>query len=115
MSNQIFKTTPSIKILIKFLDELTTFQNNKYILSKMLFKKAQLTEKIEPFIEKIKPHYFKSKVFYAERKINYKNFVTIVRQMCKAYAIGFVSSIKYCKSKYDIEYNIFMPKKLIDI
>ena len=58
----------------------------------MLFKKAQLTEKIEPFIEKIKPHYFKSKVFYAERKINYKNFVTIVRQMCKAYAIGFVSS-----------------------
>ena len=115
MSNQIFKTTPSIKILIDFLDELTTFQNNKYILSKTLFKKAQLTEKIEPFIEKIKPHYFKSKVFYAERKINYKNFVTIIRQMCKAYAIGFVSSIKYSKSKYDIEYNIFMPKKLIDI
>ena len=58
MSNQIFKTTPSIKILINFLDELTTFQNNKYILSKMLFKKAQLTEKITTIYRKNKTALF---------------------------------------------------------
>ena len=32
---------------------------------------------------KIKPYYFKSKQFYLERDKNYKNIITIIRQICK--------------------------------
>ena len=114
MSGQIFKTTPPLNEMIRFLDEHDEY-NNKYILSKTLFKKAKLNNKIQPFIDLVKPHYYKSKLFYIERKMLYKNFVTIIRQICKLHEIGFVSTIKYSKSKYEIKYSIFVPKKLIGV
>ena len=41
----------------------------------------------------------------------YKNFVTIIRQICKYHHIPFTSSIKYNKSKYDIYYFIYREIK----
>ena len=113
MSSQIFKTKPPLNEMIIFLNEYGEYKNDKYILSKTLFKKAQLNNKIQPFIDLIKHHYYKSKKKYVERKMTYKNFVTIIRQICKMHEIGFVSSIKYSKSKYEIKYSIFVPKKLV--
>ena len=39
--------------------------------------------------------------------MNYKNFVTIIRQICKYHHIPFTSNIKYSKSKYEIKYFIY--------
>ena len=114
MSGQISKTTPPLNEMIRFLDEHDEY-NNKYILSKTLFKKAKLNNKIQPFVDLIKPHYYNSKLFYVERKMTYKNFVTIIRQICKLHEIGFISAIKYSKSKYEIKYSIFVPKKSISV
>ena len=38
--------------------------------------------------------------------MNYKNFVTIIRQICK-FNLLFSSNIKYDKSTYEINYNIY--------
>ncbi len=113
MLSQIFKTSPPIELLFELLNDIAVRKQNKYILSKTVFKKGRLEKKIEPFINKIKPHYFKSKKYYSERAILYKNFITIIRQICKYHGVGLISEIKYSKSKYDINYNIFIPKQLI--
>ena len=36
-----------------------------------------------------------SQKFYVERKMTYKNFVTILRQICKYHNIPFTTNIKY--------------------
>ena len=54
-----------------------------------------------------KEYYFKSKHHYLEREKTYKNFVTIVRQICKYHAIPYTSKILYSKSTYEIKYFIY--------
>lgn len=113
MSSQIFKESPPIKILFDFLDGVCEKQNNKYVFSKANFKKAQMEEKLIPFCEKLKEYYYKSKLFYINRIMNYKNLITIIRQLCKYHHIAFTSVMKYNKSKYEIIYSIFIPEQLI--
>ena len=60
---------------------------------------------------KIKNHYFPSKQNYVTRKMTYKNFITILRQICKYHHIPFTSTIKYDKSTYDISYSIFFDSE----
>ncbi len=112
MSSQIFKESPPIKILFDFLDGVCEKQKNKYVFSKANFKKAQMEETIIPFCEKLKEYYYKSKLFYINRTINYKNLITIIRQLCKYHHIAFTSVMKYNKSKYEIIYSIFIPEQL---
>ena len=78
---------------------------------KRCVQKSKLDEAIQPFCENLKKYYFSSKYFYLERDMIYKNFVTIVRQICKYHHIPFTSSIKYNKSKYDIYYFIYREIK----
>ncbi len=115
MSSQIFKESPPIKILFDFLDGVCEKQNNKYVFSKANFKKAQMEEKVEPFCEDLKNYYYKSKLFYVTRNMVYKNFITIIRQLCKYHHIAFTSVMKYNKSKYEIIYSIFIPEQLITV
>ena len=111
MASQIFKNTVPIELLKKFLEDNSISKANKFVFSKVCFKKSQLKNTIQPLLEKIKPHYFPSKQFYVTRSDNYKNFITIIRQICKFHNIGFVSNIKYNKSKYEIIYTIVFPEQ----
>ncbi len=111
MSSQIFKTTPPKKILFDFLEAVSEKTKNKYIFSKATFKKGQLEDKINPFCNRLQEHYYTSKEFYVTRNMTYKNFVTIIRQMCKYHHIAFTSVMKYNKSKYEIIYSIFIPEQ----
>tara|TARA_B000000441_G_C21475047_1_gene195010 strand:+ start:199 stop:546 length:348 start_codon:yes stop_codon:yes gene_type:complete len=111
MSSQIFKDEPPQKILFDFLEAVCVRTNNKYVFSKANFKKAQMEDKIRPFCESLKEHYYKSKLFYITRNMNYKNFITIIRQLCKYHHIAFTSVMKYNKSKYEIIYSIFIPEQ----
>ena len=107
MSSQIFKKKIPKEVLFNFLENNSKKKNNSYIFTKTSFKKAQFNNLVEPFCDSLKEYYHKSKLKYLERKINYKNFITIIRQICKSVHIPFTSKIVYDKSKYEIVYTIF--------
>ena len=107
MHSQIFKNNIPKKILFDFLKENADERKNYYFFSKTHYKSALFQENIEPFLDLVKPYYFSSKLKYVTRKMNYKNFVTIIRQICKFHHIAFSSQIKYDKSSYNINYNIY--------
>lgn len=107
MTSQIFKKKMSKDILFDLLEKCGTKKKNSYIFSKSNFKKAQFDNLIEPFCTLLKEYYHKSKIKYIERKINFKSFITIIRQICKSIHIPFSSKIVYDKSNYEIVYTIF--------
>ena len=111
MSSQIFKTVVSKSLFFDFMDSCAIKKTKYYIFSKSVFKKAQYQKLVEPFLNAIKKYYFTSKQYYITRNINYKNFVTIIRQICKYHHIPFTSTIKYDKSTYEISYSIFFDSE----
>ena len=107
MPSQIFKTGIPKEIFFSFLESSSKKRSNCYVFSKASFKAAVFQKLVDPFLDAIKIHYFKSKQKYVTRKMTYKNFITILRQICKYHHIPFASTIKYDKSTYEISYSIF--------
>lgn len=104
---QIFKESFPLDEFIDFLKLYCTFEKNYYKITKVTFKKYKFEKKIQDFYQKLKPYYFKSKQFYLERELNYRNFITVIRQISKLHHLPFTSKIKYSKSSYDIIYFIY--------
>jgi len=104
---QIFKQQVPKQILFDFLKEYSNFNNNKYTINNVVFKKYKFEKKIIPFFKSLEKYYHKSKLKYLTRTINYKNFITVIRQICKNNHIPFTSKIKYINSTYDINYFIY--------
>jgi len=106
--SQIFQNPIPKNILIDFLKEHCSHNSVYYTFSKVNFKKIKFQNGVlENFFTDIKPFYFKSKLFYLERDKTYKNFITILRQICKFHAIPYTSKIVYSKSTYEIKYFIY--------
>ena len=106
MSN-VFKPGLDINLLYDFLKIHCLYENNYYIIDKLIFKKYQYSnEELLSFYEKIKPFYLETKKVYVEREINYNNLLTIIRHICKYFNIIYYSKIKYDKNKYYITYYI---------
>ena len=104
---QTFKTPVPIELLWDFLranfDETAThFQVTTY-----LFHKTEYNQKLLAFISCLNPYYCNSKRKYIERQINYKGFLTIIRQLCNAHDIKYSTKLVYNKSMYEIEYSIY--------
>jgi len=93
------------QFIIKYCNKI---KNKEYNFSLVSYKKAIYDNKIIELIEKLKSCYHKSKLFYIERTMNYKNFLTILRQVCSSLSIKYSSKILYNKSKYNINYNIYL-------
>ena len=106
--SQIFKDKIPNKIIYDFIEEFGTKGSDYYILSKNSYKKANLSNAVDPFYTSLKPYYYKSKLFYITRKKNYKNFITIIRQLCKHNKIPFSSKIFYSNSNNEIKYFIYI-------
>ena len=107
---QIFKTKIPKTVLIDFLNLYCEFKNNCYKITDITFRKYKFEKKIIPFFKSLEQYYYKSKLFYLNRENNYKNFITVIRQLCKINYLPFTSKIKYDKSTYNINYFIY-PKK----
>lgn len=107
MTNQIFKEHIPNELLIKLLDDIAIKTEKCYVLNHNSYKKGVFNNIIEEFITKCVPYYHVSKRKYLERKLNYRSFVTIIRQICNFNKITYTSQIKYDKSTYDIMYYIF--------
>jgi hypothetical protein len=107
--NQIFKSLVSKETLFQFLDKICIVNSNPniYIINNEIFKKAIYDNVVQNFITEISDCYHTSKKFYVERKMDYNSFVTIVRQVCKLNNITITNKIKYFKSNYSIEYEIY--------
>jgi hypothetical protein len=116
---QVFNKEVSLKCLYEILkdilnkvcmiDSSVQLDITEFVVTKALFKRAEIHNLIKPFIETIKEHYYSSKQHYIDRQINYNNFITIIRQLCNVNDIKYVSTIVYSKSNYEIEYTIQMP------
>lgn len=105
--SQIFQNNFPKNIFFDFLSLYCDVNNKQYIFSKESFKRIKLDKKEISFCDNLKKYYFPSKHHYLEREKSYKNFVTIIRQICKYHHIPFTSNIKYSKSKYEIKYFIY--------
>ena len=116
---QVFNKEVSLKCLYEILkdilnkvcmiDSSVQLDITEFVITKALFKRAEIHNLIKPFIETIREHYYLSKQHYTDRQINYNNFITIIRQLCNVNDIKYVSTIVYSKSNYEIEYTIEMP------
>ncbi len=104
---QIFKESVPLEKFVDFLKLFCTYEKNYYKITKVTFKKYKFENKITDFYKILKPHYFNSKQFYLERELNYRNFITVIRQIAKLHHLPFTSKIKYSKSSYDIVYFIY--------
>ena len=81
--NQLFKTEIPKDIFLDFIKKYGNKYKDYYLFSKASFKKARLEKAIEPFCLLLKKYYYKSKQFYITRFINYRRFITILRQLRK--------------------------------
>lgn len=115
MVSQLFKSKVPKDDFIAFLTTCCEFDenNNVYIFNNDAYKRAQLSETIQPFLDSITEYYHKSKQYYVLRSMNYTRFVTIVRQICKSSNIPYVSKIKYDRSSYEIIYYICFGNTLL--
>ena len=109
-NNQIFKFFINIKLLNIFFSFIKKINIKNYdniiIIDKIIYKKIKYNGILDVFINKIKIYYNKNKLFYVNRTITYKNFLTIIRQICKLYNLKFENKIKYFNSTYEIYYII---------
>ena len=96
-------------ILIDFLQKTSLYNNEKncFVFNNESYKKGQMNNYIDTFLLQLKDYYIKSKQIYLERTMNYKRFLTIIRQICKSQDIYIEMKIKYSKSTYEIVYFIY--------
>ena len=109
MPNQIIKQNIPNEVFFKLLDTNCVKNDKYYTFDTNSFKKGIYNGTIVEFTEFCKPFYHVSKNKYLDRKLTYKNFVTVLRQICKCNNITYTSKVKYDKSSYETLYYIFTP------
>lgn len=105
--SQIFKQQLPNNLFYNLLDNISVKQENRYVINKNSYKKGLINNSITEFLNICKSYYYDSKQKYLERKLTYNTFMTILRQICNTNKLIYTSQIKYCKSRYDIEYYIY--------
>ena len=106
-TDQNFKSSIPINILWDYLQNNFEDKDTHFIINKFLYKKAEYNNSINIFIESLKDYYYVSKRKYIDRQMTYKNFLTVIRQLCNANNINYTSRLVYDKSSYEIEYSIY--------
>jgi len=106
--SQIFYKDISSNILYELLDNIPVEDqtDNSYRIDPIIFRQLQYNNLIEPFYIRLNEYYYKCKRFYLERLVTYKNFLTIIRHICRYNNIKIVKRVIYCNSKYAIQYFI---------
>jgi hypothetical protein len=106
IKNQVIKKF--VDIFDDYIKVNLPMENNYYILNYISYKKLVYKEKIDCFLEELKKYYFFNKQYYVTRRPNtYKNFTTVVRQICNRNGVVFETSSKYDNGKYCPEYRIY--------
>jgi hypothetical protein len=107
MSKQIFKKIIDIHFFYDFLMKICDEpKNSLYIFDINAYKKMIFYNYHIDFLKELTQYYQVSKRIYLEREPTYNSIATIFRQICKSHDIKITSKMKYCDSKYIIEYSI---------
>jgi len=104
---QNFKTLVPIQLLWDFPKTNFEETDTHFQLTSYLFHKSEYNKNVLAFISLLKPYYHNSKRKYIERQINYKWFLTIIRQLCNSHHIKYTTKLVYNKSMYEIEYSVY--------
>jgi hypothetical protein len=107
---KIYNINKFMNIILKYC---TNEKKHEYIFSDISYKKLIYNKEIEPFITELASYYHKSKQFYIKREMTYKNTLTIIRQILNSLYIPYTSKIIYNKSKYTINYIIYLNDEII--
>lgn len=107
MSSQLFRTNIPSKILFDLLEKICLKTDTYYLVDQNAYKKLIFYKYNETFAEEIVEYYHYSKQFYATRKMTYQSFINILRHICKNANIMYTSNIKYNKSIYNINYQVY--------
>ena len=106
MSN-IFNQKMSNIDFYNFLKMYCNFEKNYYIFDSNIYKKYVYEEKfLQDFINNLKTLYKPKNLFYLNRELNFNNFSTILRHICKCNNIDYYKKIQYYKNSYNIIYYI---------
>jgi hypothetical protein len=105
--SQNFKSKIPINLLWDYLQTNFIDKDTHFSISKFLYKKTEYNNSIIIFIDSLKEYYYVSKRKYIEGQMNYKKFLTIIRQICNANNINYTTKLVYDKSSYEIEYSIY--------
>ena len=110
MTSQLFvKDGPPLSLMYTLLENTCHYRTDKYFaITLASYKKGIYKSFIQEFYKELEKYYKKSKLFYLTRKNTYKNFLTIIRQLCNYHGIMYTNEIKYDKSTYEIKYKIFL-------
>ena len=107
MISQIFKENIPKEQLFSLLRSICFFKDSaSFFLDKPSYKRGFFTREVPIFLEKCKPYYHIAKQYYLERPVNYNNFATIIRQICKSHGIPIERKVSYDKSQHQLTYSI---------
>ena len=106
--SNIFISDISSIILYNLLDNIPIVNqtDSNYRIDPEIFRQLQYNNHIDHFYTQIKSFYRCNKRFYIDREITYRNFLTILRHICRHLDISYNKQIIYNKSKYTIHYFI---------
>tara|TARA_B100001093_G_scaffold197137_1_gene189442 strand:+ start:157 stop:546 length:390 start_codon:yes stop_codon:yes gene_type:complete len=113
--SQNFKKIYNINEFVNFIIKYCISEKkNEYFFSPITYKKIIYNKELKPFIQGLIEYYHKSKQFYLKRDMTYKNVLTIIRQLMNSLCIPFTSKIIYNKSKYTINYIIYLNDEILE-
>lgn len=105
--SQIFKEPIPNELLFSLLERISGKEGDCFLVDYIAFKKGMYHGWVEAFIHACFPYYYISKRRkYLERTVTYPSFITVLRQICKANAITYTTTMKYAQSDYDIVYYV---------
>lgn len=106
MSRQLFKIDPPLFLLLDFLNSACEHDGDERILSKRVYRAAEIRGEIAALCNALTIYYQLSKQYYVKRHMTFSRFITVVRQLCRLYNLPCTSSILYGSSQYEIYYKI---------
>jgi len=95
------------EILIDFLEPICTKSSEYYIVNYETYRRAIYTSHYTDFIEKIRPYYFTCQLHFLDREINYKKFLTTLRQICSVSEFKYQHIRAFDRSKSKTAYYIY--------
>ena len=113
--SQNFKKQYNINKFVNIISKYCISEKkNEYFFSPITYKKIIYNKELKPLIQELTEYYHKSKQFYLKRDMTYKNTLTIIRQLMNSLCIPFTSKIIYNKSKYTINYIIYLNDEILE-
>lgn len=89
MAIKLFKLTPPPEIIWDLLEEICFKENDNYIVNYESYKKMFYLEMEDYLFDNLLEYYHEAHYSYIDCEMDYKSFLTIIRQVCKANGIPY--------------------------